>query len=785
MFRNYIKTAFRNLWKNKTYSFLNIMGLSIGITCAALIFLWVEDELTYNHHNEKIDQLYQVYENQPYEGKIYTFTATPGPLAAAAKEEIPGIKNSCRTTWQERVLFNKGDKSIFETGFYADSSLFSMFSIHFVQGSREKVFQQLHSLVISETMAKKFFGNDANVIGKTLKVDNQNEFFITGVVKDLPQNSTLKFEWVAPFKIYLDKNDWLLQWGNNGILTYIELETSADLYTINKKMHGYIKSKDTSAVAQPFLLGMNDWRLHNSFKDGKPDTGRIKHVRTFTTIAWIILLIACINFMNLATARSEKRAREVGVRKVLGAGKKMLILQFIGEAMLMSVIAVIIAIGIIYLVLPSFNELVEKKLYLALNNPVHNSALIAIALICGLVAGSYPSIYLSSFSPTSVLKGLKTRGSSAAWIRKGLVVIQFTISIVLIISTIIIYQQIQFAKNRDLGFNKDNLIQISLEGSMKKNYTALKQDLLATGQVENTAMAMLNILWMGSNTSDFSWAGKDPSSKILVTQDFISPEYISTTGMKIKQGRDFNQDAKSDSLNIIINQALAKMVDKENAVGKIITRDSVKYTIIGVTDDFVYGDMYAKGDPLIFMVYPDYYNYMYVKLKQNSQTQNALSRIESILKTHNPGYPFDYKFVDENFNKIFQTETLISKLSRIFAILAIFISCLGLFGLAAYTAERRTKEIGIRKVLGASVQGIATLLSSDFLKLVFVSFIIAFPLAWWFMNEFLKDYAYRIDIDWTVFVIAGMISVLIALLTISFQAIRAGLSNPIKSLRTE
>ncbi|MGZ5191809.1 MAG: FtsX-like permease family protein, partial [Flavisolibacter sp.] len=618
-----------------------------------------------------------------------------------------------------------------------------MFSIPFVQGSPKQVFQQLHSLVISETMAKKFFGNDANVIGKTLKVDNENEYFITGVIKDLPQNSTLKFEWVAPFKIYLDKNDWLLQWGNNGIQTFIELEPSADLYTINKRMHGYIRSKDTTAVAQPFLLGMNDWRLYNEFKDGKPATGRIQYVRMFTTIAWIVLLIACINFMNLATARSEKRAREVGVRKVLGAGKKMLILQFIGEAMLMSVIAVLVAIGIIYLVLPSFNELVEKKLYLALNNPVHNTALIAIALICGLVAGSYPSIYLSSFSPTSVLKGLKTRGSSAAWIRKGLVVIQFTISIVLIISTIIIYQQIQFAKNRDLGFNKDNLIQTNLDGNLKKNYRALKQDLIATGQVENTAMAMLNILWMGSSTSDFSWAGKDPSSKILVTQDFISPEYISTTGMKIKQGRDFNSDAKTDSLNIIVNQALAKMVDKENAVGKIITRDSVKYTIIGVTDDFVYGDMYAKGDPLIFFVYPDYYNYMYIKLKQNNQMKDALTKIESVIKTHNPGYPFDYKFVDENFNKIFQTETLISKLSRIFAILAIFISCLGLFGLAAYTAERRTKEIGIRKVLGASVHGIAALLSSDFLKLVVVSFVIAFPLAWWFMHEWLKDYAYR------------------------------------------
>ncbi|MFN2438099.1 MAG: ABC transporter permease [Chitinophagaceae bacterium] len=785
MLKNYLKTALRNLWNNKTYSFLNIMGLSVGITCAALIFLWVEDELNFDHHNSRLEDLYQVYEHQAYEGKNYTFTATPGPLAKGMKEEIPGIKNTCRTTWQQKVLFSLGEKSVFEEGYYGDSSMFSMFTLPFVQGKPAHAFDQLHSLVISEKMAKKFFGEDKNIIGKTLKVDNKNEHVITGVMQDLPEKSTLQFEWVAPFQIYFNNNKWLEQWGNNGIQTFVETYPASNIDDVNKKLEPYIKSKDSAALARPFLLAMKDWRLHSDFRDGKPVTGRIQYVRMFTTIAWIILLIACINFMNLATARSEKRSREVGVRKVLGAAKKMLVLQFIGEAMLMSLIAVLVAVGIIYLVLPGFNVLVEKKLYLALNNPVHNTALLCIALACGLVAGSYPSIYLSSFKPIAVLKGLKSKAGSAAWIRKGLVVVQFSISIILIISTIIIYQQIQHAKNRDLGYNKDNLLQISLEGDLKKNYKPVKEELLASGFVDNTAMAMLNILWMGSSTSDYSWAGKDPGKQVLITQDWISPEYISTTGMKIRQGRDFYPEALQDSLSVIINEPLARMVDKENAVGKIISRDSTNYTIVGVTQDFVYSDMYAKGDPLIFLVHPDNYNYMYIRLKANSGTQQALSKIEAVLKKYNPGYPFDYKFVDENFDKIFQTEMLTGKLSRIFAILAVFISCLGLFGLAVYTAERRTKEIGIRKVLGASVASVASLLSKDFLRLVIIAIVVSIPVAWYAMNKWLQDFAYRIDIYWWVFAVAGVLAILIALLTVSFQAVRAAMANPVKNLRTE
>ncbi len=785
MFKNYFKTAVRNLWKNKGYSFLNIMGLAVGITCAGMIFLWVEDELSWDHNNVKRNILYQVYENQSYEGKTYTFAATPGPLAAGMKNELPGVKNSCRTTWGQNIMFGLNDKSIFQNGFYADSSIFSMFSFKFLQGNLNHAFDQPKSLVISEKMAKKFFGNEGNIIGRTLKVDNQENFVISGVIRDLPENSSLQLEWLAPFKIYLDKNNWLLQWGNNGIQTYVEAHPATNIQDLNKKLYGYIQSKDTGAVAKPFLISMNDWRLRSEYKDGKLVGGRIEYVRMFSVIAWIILLIACINFMNLATARSEKRAKEVGVRKVLGANKGILARQFIGEAVFMSFLSVLFSIGIMYFVLHPFNTLVEKHLSLALNDPVHLAALLIIGLACGLIAGSYPSIYLSSFNPVSVFKGLKIKSGSAAYIRKGLVILQFTVSIALIICTIIIYQQIQHVKERELGYNKDNLIQVAIEGDLNKHFEVVKQDLLASGFVDNAARSNLDMLFMGSSSADFNWAGKDPGKNVLITLDWISPEYLQTTGIKITKGRDFYPDAKQDSLSVIINETLAKMVDKENAVGKILTRDSIKYNIVGVTRDFVFGDMYANSDPLVFFCYPEYYNNLYIHLKAGAKPEQALAKIETIIKKYNPAYPFDYRFVNDQFDKIFKSEMLIGKLSRVFALLAIIISCLGLFGLAAYTAERRTKEIGIRKVLGATVSGITGLLSKDFLRLVFIAAIIAFPLSWWVMHKWLQNYSYRIEIKWWVFGVAGMLAMLIAWITVGFQAIKAAISNPVKSLRTE
>ena len=785
MFQNYFKTAFRNLWKNKSYGFLNVFGLAIGIACAGLIFLWVEDEMSYDHHNKKIDQLYKVLENQPYEGKTYTFSATPGLLAKGMKDEIPGIKNACRVTWDQYTLFTLGEKAIFERGCYVDSSVFDIFTLPLINGNKENVFKELHSLVISEKMAEKFFGEQKDILGKTIKVDNKEEYTITGVFKDIPANSSVKFDWLSPFKIYNDRNNWLNYWNNNGIQTFVELEKFTDPATVNMKLYGYLKAKDTTIVARPFLFGMKEWRLYSKFEEGKRAGGRIQYVRMFSIIAWIILLIACINFMNLATARSEKRAREVGVRKVLGAGKKILIAQFIGEAMILAFLSLIIATGIISLILPSFNTLVEKHLSIGLTDPSHFLSLILIGLVCGLVAGSYPALYLASFNPIWVFKGLNLKGSGAAYIRKGLVVLQFTISIILIISTIIVYNQIQHIKNRDLGYNKNNVIQTGLRGDMKKNFEVIRQQLLSSGYVENAAMSNLNQLYMGSSTGGYEWEGKDPSKKVLVTQDLISPEYIKTMGIHITKGRDFYTDPKQDSLNVIINETFARIIGKKDIVGTLLRNDSTNYTIVGVVKDFVFDDMYGKSDPLIFRCWPDYFGYMYVRLKPQANVERAVDKIRTTIIANNPGYPFDYIFVDDEFNKLFKSEMLIGKLSRIFALLAIVITCLGLFGLAAYTAERRKKEIGVRKVLGASVTGIAGLLSKEFLKLVVISSLISFPLAWLLMYNWLQNFAYRVQINWWVFITAAVLAIFIALFTISFQAIKAALSNPVKSLRTE
>ncbi|HEX8676714.1 MAG TPA: FtsX-like permease family protein, partial [Segetibacter sp.] len=616
------------------------------------------------------------------------------------------------------------------------------------------------------------------------------DYVVSGVLKDLPENSSLQFEWLSPFELFYNQSPWAQKWGNFCLSTYVELKPGTNANEINKQLYNYLKIKqnDPTSIAHAFLFSMNDWHLYDEFDNGKQTGGgRIVYVRLFSIIAGIILLIACINFMNLATARSEKRAREVGVRKVLGAGKKRLIVQFIGEALLMALIAAISATIIISLTLPSFNTLVQKNLLLNVDSPLHLAAFLIITIICGFVAGSYPSLYLSSFNPVHVLKGMKLKTGSAAFIRRGLVVMQFTISIALIIGTIIIFQQIQHVKTRNLGFNKDNLIQMRLQGDMLKNFAAIKHDLINTGVVENVALADHETIYGGNNTGDISWPGKDPNSNILISNRLVSPEFISVTGMHLIEGRDFQKtdivEMGNDFLpkepnpvfNIVITESLEKLMGKGSALGKTLQLpapkkdESFTLRVTGVVKDYVYGNMYGKPDPVIFYCMPQFTSLMYVKAKAQSSTEQVLAKIETVMKKDNPAYPFEYSFVDEQFNNMFLSEMLISKLSRVFAALAIIISCLGLFGLAAYTAERRTKEIGVRKVLGASVAGVAALLSKDFLKLVVLSCIIAFPVSWLVMQKWLQNYSYRIDISWWIFLAAGVLAIAIALATVSFQ----------------
>jgi len=786
MIKNYLKTAFRSLVKNRSYSFLNIFGLAIGIACAALIFLWVESERTYNDYFSNQATLYKVKDSQTYNGTTYVFDATPGPLAPGMKAEIPGIKSTARSTFNYNLLFSLQDKTIYELGSYVDPAFLSMFHLQFISGNAATAFSQLNSLVVSETMAKTFF-NSVDVIGKTLKVDNNKEFVISGVIKDLPKNISFKFDWLAPFKVFENDNTWLTQWGSNSLITYAEVEPNANVSAINKQLYNYIQTKQPGATARMSIYPMARWRLYDSFDaNGKEKEGRLKYVNLFTLIAWIVLIIACINFMNLSTARSERRGREVGVRKVMGASKGKLIGQFIGESVFLSFLAAMVALLIILLVLPSFNTLVQKQLALDLFAPLHIGALVIIIVACGLIAGSYPAFYLSSFNPVTVLKGLNFKTSvSAVFIRKGLVILQFSVSVILIICTVIIYRQVEHTKDRDLGYNKQDLVYIHLRGKMAEHFSAIRTDLLATGAVENAGTSSQTVLQLGSNTGDFSWPGKDPAKQLLISVDNISPGFISAAGMHLKQGRDFYPNAAADSNNVIINDALAKSINAKNIIGTIITRYNKKLTVVGVIHDFIYNNMYASAAPLIMFCDPANTYYMNIRLKAGTELPTALKSVEGVIKKSSPGYPVEFSFVDQEFEDFFKAETLIGKLSGIFATLAIIISCLGLFGLTAYTAEKRVKEIGIRKVLGATSRGLATLLSKDFVTLVIISCVIAFPVSWWIMNQWLKDYEYRTQINWWIFIATDMLAIAIAIATVSFQAIKAALTNPVKSLRSE
>jgi len=788
MIKNYIKTTLRSLLKNRSYSFLNIAGLAIGITCASLIFLWVQDEVTFNHNFAKRNVLYKIYENQTYNGKTSTFLGTPGPMAKAVIAEIPGIKNAARLTGDgDQALFAVPEKAITEKGNWADPEIFSMLQLQFEKGKASNAFEQLKSVVISEKMAKKFFG-DTDPMGKELKLNNTEDYTVTGVFKDLPQNSTYQFQWLIPMANIDHKQPWMTIWGANWCRTLVELEPNANLAVINQKLNKYIASKTKSTnTTQCFLFAMNDWNLHNNFTDGKMDAGRIQYVKTFSFIAWIILLIACINFMNLSTARSEQRAKEVGVRKVMGASKGTLIGQFIGEAVIMSFISVLVAVGLIYLAMPSFNNLVQKELSIDIFEPAHLLYLITISLITGLLAGSYPAFYLSSFNPISVLKNIKIKTSAGSgFIRQSLVVIQFSASIILIIGTVIIYQQIQHIKNRGLGYSKDNLVYLNLQGNQADHFTPVYNDLMRSGVIENAALSDNKVLEIGSNNDNYSWDGKDASKNPLISWQNVSPQFISTMGLKLAAGHDFNSDPKIDSANVIINEAFAKQMGKEGRAGGILREgDTRPLQVIGILKDYLYNDIYGTAAPLVLYNHPSGTGILTIRFKPGVNIQDALTKAGAIVKADYPGYPFEYQFIDSDFGQLFKTEMLTGTLAGIFASLAIFISCLGLFGLAAYTAERRIKEIGIRKALGASVTGLAGLLSKDFLKLVIISCLLAFPVAFWGVNKWLLSYQYRVTINWWVFALAGITALVIALATVSFQAIKAALMNPVKSLRSE
>lgn len=784
MFKNYLKIAWRTLWKNKGYSALNIFGLAIGITCASLILLWVEDELSFDSTFPKQEQVYYVPTNQLYEGEWRTFfQATPGPLAKVMKDEIPGIVGSSRTLGMD-LLFEVGDNSINRYGRFADPDFLDMFSLTFVEGNLQDAFQDINAIVISQKTATNLYGKGASALGKVIQVNNDTNYTITGVFKNLPANVTYPFDWVAPFERIVADRPWMEEYGSLFSDTFVELSPEADFNTVDAKVRKILPAKTGEKGTVAFLHSMNDWHLRSNFEGGNKVGGQITYVRLFTLIAIIILLIACINFMNLSTARSEKRANEVGVRKVLGSGKGTLISQFMAEALITATFAAAVSVLLLLVLIPQFNILIDKQLELRLFDAAHIFTLLGITLICGLLAGWYPAFYLSSFKPVEVLKGVRSSQGGANLIRKGLVVAQFTVSIVFIISTIIVYQQVNHVKSRDLGFEKENLIKLPVNGNIIKNFNPIQQDMIASGMIQNVGLSNSEVLSGGNNGSGLEWQGGTDTDDVLISFRYISSGFFETTGMEIIDGRGFNDDIENANNNILITESFERLMGTGSAVGKTVRRGDDTYTVIGIVKDYLYGDMYGTSDPVMFFNYHGDARFLYVSKAGIAMTE-TLATMERIMNKYNPAFPFEYEFVDDAFDARFKSEKLIGNLSRIFALLAIIISCMGLFGLAAYTAEQRRKEIGVRKVLGSSVAGIVQLLSKDFMRLVLVALLIAGPFAWWAMDRWLQGFAYRIEINLWVFVLAGFAAICIALLTVSFQAVKAAVANPVKSLRTE
>jgi putative ABC transport system permease protein len=792
MLRNHLTTTIRSWRKSPANHILNITGLALGIACAALILLWIENELSWDSQVPDRNRIFMVRMNMPVQGTINSYSNVTGVLGPAAEKGIPGIQHMFRYD-NDRRLFTVGDKTLYEDGTYADSGFFDITRVPFIKGSPQGCLRAPHSIVITASTAKKYFGDD-DPMGKTMRMNNKTNYTVTGVVPDFPINYSLGFHWLTAFDDYLVEQPWLTGWANFGRPLVIQLEPGADPNIVATRLTAMLRPKDKEYAHTDMLLWpIKDWHLYSDFTNGKPDGGEIKYVKLFSLIASIILLIACINFMNLATARAGQRAREVGVRKTLGALKQSLISRFIAEALLLSFLAVTLAVLLVYLALPAFNDLVNKQLTFKPIQPVHLAGLIGIGMLCGLLSGSYPAFYLSAFNPATVLKGLKgNQKGSAGFIRKALVTTQFVASVILIICTIIIYQQIRHIKNRDLGIDKQNLAYIDVQGKMGERYESIRDQLLRTGALDNVALSFsppLN-MWQGTSNTNFKWEGDDISTKQFLNIEPISPGYFATLGMKIKEGRDFYPNAVVDTSSILINESLARIMGKAGKVGSQITSDmsTRPMTVVGIVRDFVFADMYAAPGPAAFYCNPANYPYYYsldLHLKSGVNVPAAVDKITAVIKAENPGYPVEVKFVDAEFQHRFDSETRIGELAGLFAILAIFISCLGLFGLAAYTAEQRTKEFGIRKVLGASVPGLAGLLSREFLQLVLLSCLIAFPLSWWAMSNWLADYPYHTPIHWWVFAAAGLGALLIALCTVIVQAVKAALANPVNTLRSE
>jgi len=792
MIKNYFKTAWRNLTNNKVYSAINILGLSTGMAVALLIGLWVYYQYSFDRFLPDYSDQYQVKMNITVDGNMRTQDAVSLPLAEVLRKEIPGVKYVAESDWMEQHGLVVGDKKLYLSGAQIGGDFLRMFQYPLLEGNANNVLQETNSIVLTKSTAISLFGN-VDPIGKIVRFDNSSDLKVTGVLKDLPSNSSMQFNYLVPFSHKEQTEDWMRdarqRWTNNSFQMFATLQPNVSYSQVAGKIKNIVNDRsEQMRPAHPVIImqPLKDWHLHDEFRNGKSAGGFIDYVRMFGIIGILVLLIACINFMNLSTARSEKRAKEVGVRKTLGSDRKDLILQFLVESIITTFIAAVFSLLFVQLALPSFNTLTGAKLSIPFSNIVFWAIMIGYVFATGLFAGFKPAFYLSSFNPVKVLKGTLQVGKSATLSRKILVVLQFSCSIALIISTTIVYQQIQHIKDRPLGYNENRLMMTDMSEDLNKNFPALKNEMLQSGLVKNVTWSSSPVTGIYFHTDVSQWPGKNSGDVSLnIGGVGTSDDYFKTLQIKLLTGRGFSSSWKIDSGTVILNEAAVKIMNLKNPLNQLITWNGGNLVrIIGIVQDAVMESPFAPVNPVVFYHGKEGSSVIY-RLADNVSTRKAIDDLTSIFNKYNPSFPYLYYFADESYAQKFKLETLIGELSGIFAILAIFISCLGLFALAAYMAEQRTKEIGIRKVLGASVLQVWLLLSKDFIVLVLISCMVASPVAFYYMHDWLQQYDYRIMISPLVFIIAGITAIVITIITISFQAIKAAVANPVKSLRSE
>ncbi len=783
---NNLKITFRNLRRGGIYSVINIGGLAIGMAAAILILVWIHYEWSYDRFHAKEKQLYVVYNRVMSDGSLQCSDGTPMVLGPALKTDYPEIAEMARMA-NPPFLYANGDTKLKISTGCTDSDFLTMFDFPLLQGNRETALNDPHSVVLTEKAAIRLFGRD-DPMGKTLLVNNQHPMTVTGVMKDLPGNTMFRFEALASAS-FLKVIGWYNEhWTANSLMTFVELQPNARLDQVNESISGIIQAHTKSEKdPEVFLYPINKQHLYSKFENGIPAGGLIETLRLFGLIAGLILLIACINFMNLSTARSEKRAKEVGVRKVMGGKRLSLIRQFLGESTMFAFIAGIVALVLIVLALPVFSTLIGQRLTLDIANGWFWLAAIAFVLFTGLLAGSYPAFYLSSFLPEKVLKGLFRTKQASVTPRKILVVVQFTVACLLIVSTSVIHRQIKYGQDRESGYDKDQLVYTSLDGDVRKNYEMIKRDLLSSGTAVSVTKTISPMTAGWNSTWGVSWQGKDPDARLTFDLYCADTDWTKTVGTTIAEGRDIDiYTYPTDSAAMLINEAAVKVMNFENPIGETINFESRNWHIVGVVKNFILNSPYDPVAPMIIGG-PSlgWFSTIHIKLNKHNRMANNLAKAEQVFRQYNPNYPFEYQFADEDYAVKFREEQKLGTMATWFAGLTIFISCLGLFALVAYMAETRKKEIGIRKVLGASVANVMYLLSKEFLILVLISVAVALPVAWWIMDKWLANYAYHTNIPWWLLAIVALSGLSIALVTVSFQAIKAATANPVKAIKTE